>query len=415
MRPVTASPDAEVIDGRYVLDAVIGRGAMAEVRSGEDLRLGRAVAVKLLHESLASQPEARLRFEEEARAAARLTDPNVVAIYDTGEHRGRPYIVMELLPGRTLRDELGDGPLREDRARDVIVHVLHALQFAYAAGVIHRDIKPANILLTQTGEAKVADFGIAKVAESSDLTATGLVLGTPSYLAPECVTGEAATVASDLYATGVVLYEALSGARPFSGATPLAVCHAITSEEPTPLREHAPLVSSDLTAVVTRAMAKDPKARYRSADEMIRAVDGERVPLVASVDEATQPIDPEPTVLSPSLRTEELAVGTATAASAATPPRGVRARVAAFVVVAALVLGIAAIVSARDDGVDASRNPPAVTTNPVGTAPTATVTVAPVTTAATVPPPTAPGKDKGKDKKDKPGPGDGEGPPERDD
>ena len=121
---MTASPDPEVIDGRYVLDAVIGRGAMAEVRSGEDLRLGRAVAVKLLHESLASQRDARLRFEEEARAAARLTDPNVVAIYDTGEHRGRPFIVMELLPGRTLRDELGDGPLSEDRAREVIVHVL---------------------------------------------------------------------------------------------------------------------------------------------------------------------------------------------------------------------------------------------------------------------------------------------------
>jgi serine/threonine protein kinase len=403
---MTASPDPEVIDGRYVLDSVIGRGAMAEVRSGEDLRLGRPVAVKLLYESLASQRDARLRFEEEARAAARLTDPNVVAIHDTGEHRGRPYIVMELLPGRTLRDELGEGPLREDRAREVIVHVLRALRAAHAAGVIHRDIKPANILLTEAGEAKVADFGIAKVAESSDLTATGLLLGTPSYLAPECVTGHAATAASDLYAVGVVLYEALSGARPFAGATPIAVCHAIMSEEPTPLRELCPDVRGDLIAVVTRAMAKDPKSRYRNADDMIRAVEGEPVPLLVSVDESTQPIESEATVLSPALRTEVLV---ATASPEATrvfdrpsprPPRGgMRKSVVALIVVAAAVL--VAALAAGNRGIDTPR-----TTDPVRTRPTVTVTAAP-TTPSTLPTtePTKPGKGGGDEHGKPPKPG----------
>jgi serine/threonine protein kinase len=405
---MTAGPDPEVIDGRYVLDAVIGRGAMAEVRSGEDLRLRRAVAVKLLHESLASQDDARLRFEEEARAAARLSDPNVVAIHDTGEHRGRPYIVMELLPGRTLRDELGDGPLSEDRAREVIIHVLSALHAAHSAGVIHRDIKPANILLTETGEAKVADFGIAKVAESSDLTATGLLLGTPSYLAPECVTGHAATAASDLYAVGVVLYEALSGARPFAGNTPLAVCHAIMSEEPTPLRELCPDVSDDLIAVVTRAMARDPKARFRNSDDMIRAIEGEPVPLLVPVNASTQPIEStqatesEATVVSPMLRTEVLAPPHSPDATQmfdrpGPPGRrgGIRRSVVALIVVAAALILVAALTSGNH-GIDST----GITTTSIRTRPTVTVP----TTATTLPTtqPTKPGK-KGGDEHGKPG------------
>jgi serine/threonine-protein kinase len=406
---VTASADAEVIDGRYVLEAVIGRGAMADVRSGEDLRLGRSVAVKLLHENLAALAEPRRRFEEEARAAARLTDPNVVAIYDTGEHRGRPFIVMEMLPGRTLRDELAEGPLSEARAREVILHVLRAVRAAHAAGVIHRDIKPANILMTAAGEAKVADFGIAKVAESSDLTATGLLVGTPSYLAPECVTGQAATAASDVYAVGVVLYEALSGSRPFTGATPLAVCHAIASEAPTPLRELCPNMSGDLIAVVDRAMAKEPKARYRSADEMIAALEGSRAPLLASDGEATQPIESEPTLLSPvvpvvpvnavnpALQTAVLEPVVAPEPTSALqepgppgPPFGKRARIAALIAAAAAVLGIAALASG-DHGIGTVPTTPVATTSPVTTAPAVTTTAPPPTT-----PPTKPGKKQGR-------------------
>jgi serine/threonine-protein kinase len=407
MAPVTASPEPEVIDGRYVLDAVIGNGAMAEVRRGDDLRLGRPVAVKLLHENVASQTEPRLRFEEEARAAARLTDPNVVAIYDTGEQNGRPYIVMELLPGRTLRDEIAEGPLTEDRAREVIVHVLRALSAAHAAGVTHRDIKPANILLTETGDAKVADFGIAKVAESSDLTATGLLLGTPSYLAPECVAGNAATPASDLYAVGVVLYEALSGRKPFTGPTPVAVCHAIVSEDPTPLRELCPDVSGGLIAVVERAMARDPKARYRNADSMIHAIEGEPVPLLTAVDEPTQLVDAEPTVATPLPPTEDLEP---TSVLAAMPPRAGpsgqppfdrgRARRAAAIAAGVVVLGAAAYAIGHD-GVGTSANTPS--TKPVVTRPT--VTAAPSTAPSTLPATTTTKPEKGKGKGHKPGEG----------
>ena len=211
----------------------------------------------------------------------------MVAIFDTGEHVGRPYIVMELLPGRTLRDEVLDGPFTETRAREVGVHALRALQAAHESGVIHRDIKPANILLTASGEAKVGDFGIAKGVESTDLTATGLVIGTPSYRAPEVVTGGPATVASDLYAVGVVLYEALSGQKPFAGDSPIAVCHAICTETPQPLPDD---VSPELAAVVTRAMAKDPERRFASANEMLRALEGDEIPAVAFFDQPTEPV-----------------------------------------------------------------------------------------------------------------------------
>jgi serine/threonine-protein kinase len=401
---MSARSEIEVIDERYVLDGLIGRGGMAEVRRAEDRRLGRSVAVKLLRETLASQAEARLRFEEEARAAARLTDPNVVAIYDTGEHNGRPFIVMELLPGRTLRDELDDGPLSEHRAREVIVHVLRALRAAHSGGVIHRDIKPANILLTEAGAAKVADFGIAKVAESPDLTATGLLLGTPSYLAPECVTGGAATAASDLYAAGVVFYEALSGRRPFAGTTPLAICHAIVSEDPPPLRELCPRVNVGLIDVVTRAMERDPRSRYRSADEMIRAVEDGAVPVPASVDETTEPIVAEPTLVSAVLPTEAVALPVALAAAEATqvfdrlgvrgPRAGWRAGVVALIVGIVALLGVAVLLAVGDRGGNPSTHPPVVTTGPVRVRPTTPSTVP--TTASTA-------------RKQKPGHGQGKG------
>ena len=288
---MTTSSAAEVIGDRYVLGPVVGRGAMGEIRQAEDLCLARSVAIKLLHPSLAEQPESRLRFEQEVRAAARVSDRNVVAIYDTGEHLGRPYIVMELLSGRTLRDEVLEGPLTEERARQVTTALLFGLQAAHDAGVVHRDIKPANVLLNTAGEAKLADFGIAKGAESNGLTAPGLVLGTPSYLAPECVTGGEATVASDLYAVGVVLYEALGGRRPFVGDSPLATCHAICTEEPPSLRDLRPDLSAQLAGVVTRAIARDPEQRYRSAAEMIRDLEPATGPALALVDEPTVEID----------------------------------------------------------------------------------------------------------------------------
>jgi eukaryotic-like serine/threonine-protein kinase len=393
-------PDADLINGRFALGPVIGQGAMAEVREAEDRVLTRRAAVKLLLPSLAEQREPRLRFEEEARVAARVNDPNVVAIYDTGEHLGRPFIVMELLPGTTLRDEMRKGPLSEARAVDVITHVLRALHAAHTAGVIHRDIKPGNVLLTADGRAKVADFGIAKVATSSDLTANGLILGTPSYLAPECVTGDPATVASDIYAVGVVLYEAIGGRVPFSGDTPLAVCHAISSEEPTPLRELRPDVSAPLAAVVHRAMAKDPARRYPSADDMLHAIESAVPPSALVIDEPTRAVDDmqtDPTLTSPVVA--PLAYGAAFRPTPFAPerPRFGRRRALAFGLAALIMLlaGGALFATLRSHGADATRNTtPEATVKPTVSNPsspssslapttvqvTAAVTLAPVTT-----------------------------------
>jgi eukaryotic-like serine/threonine-protein kinase len=375
---VETLPAGEIVEGRYRLVRVIGRGAMAEVYAGEDLRLGRPVAVKLLHADVAVQPESRVRFEEEARAAARLTDPNVVAIYDTGDFLGRPYIVMELLPGRTLHDEIRDGPLSETRVRELSVHVLRAVHAAHLAGVIHRDIKPANILLTASGEAKVADFGIAKVAESNDLTATGLLLGTPSYLAPERVAGQAATVASDLYAVGVVMYEALSGCRPFTGETTLAVCHAISTQDPRQLRDLCPALTTRLADVVARAMARDPRHRYAIANDMIEALAADTVPVPPSIDEPTERIEPEPTVVSPLIQTQAVPV--------ATEPSARRSRLAVMreecrdwtrvhvklvVAVGAVLIALGLLISSGRLSSNTSTTPPPAKTTTTATVPAA--------------------------------------------
>ncbi|HSH60803.1 MAG TPA: protein kinase, partial [Acidimicrobiales bacterium] len=210
------APAPEVIADRYELGTVLGRGGMGEVRDGLDRRLGRPVAVKLLRRDLAADPELRRRFEGEARAAARLAHPNVVAVHDTGEQEGVPYIVMERLAGRTVADEIAEGPLEPARVQRLGREVLAALDVAHRAGTVHRDIKPANLLLTPESSVKVADFGIAKAAEAlpSDVTASGQVIGTPAYLAPERLEGAPATARSDLYSLAVVLYEALSGTKP---------------------------------------------------------------------------------------------------------------------------------------------------------------------------------------------------------
>jgi serine/threonine-protein kinase len=401
---VEENPDAVVIGGRYELGRVIGQGAMAVVYEGEDRLLTRPVAVKLMLAGLVDQPDSRLRFEDEARVAARLSDRNVVAIYDTGEHEGRPFIVMELLPGRTLRDELGAGAMREARAVAVITQVLLALRSAHAAGVIHRDIKPANILLTDSGDAKVADFGIAKGAAASTLTATGLVLGTPAYLAPECVVGGAATIESDLYAVGVVLYEALAGRAPFVADTPLAVCHAVCNEEPPPLRDLRPDVSAPLAAVVARAMSKDAHDRYHGADEMLRGLDPATEAVPVFVDEPVPGPESEPTIETPVVAA--LAAGAALLPRAGANRRSSRRALVVAAVVALVVLagavGFATLHSRSADTSTDTKPATSITTtgsSALTTAPTTTQSVAntgpvtvPFTTApvATLPPTSAP-------------------------
>lgn len=267
-REVAATSDPDLIADRYELGELVGSGGMGEVYAGRDTKLDRPVAIKFLRPDMASQADLRSRFEAEARAAGRLSHPNVVGIFDTGEHEGRPFIVMELLSGRTLADEAAQGPSEEKRARQVGREILSALRASHVQGVLHRDLKPGNVLLTQDGSVKVGDFGVAKMAEGMDLTQAGMVLGTPSYLAPERIAGEPASESTDIYSVGVMLYELVAGRRPFEADTPLGLIRAIQDEPVPPLDAERPDIDPGFAAVVARAMARDPEERYISAAEM---------------------------------------------------------------------------------------------------------------------------------------------------
>jgi eukaryotic-like serine/threonine-protein kinase len=261
----------EILGGRYELRGILGRGGMAEVRDGWDRRLDRPVAVKLLHPAFSAAPDSRRRFEIEARAAAGLNHPHIVAVHDSGDHAGTPFIVMERLSGRTLADELGQGPLPQARVRAILNDVLSALTAAHAAGILHRDIKPANILLTPTGQVKVADFGIAKSA-ATPATMTGQIVGTMAYLSPNRIAGRPASVADDLYAVGAVGYEALSGHKPFPQEDLVALARAIVDTAPPPLQTLRPDVEPALAATIERAMASDPQWRFPTAEAMRSAL-----------------------------------------------------------------------------------------------------------------------------------------------
>ena len=339
MEPMPRTPAPEVVAGRYELGGLLGRGGMGEVREGVDTRLGRLVAIKFLRADLAAEPELRQRFEAEARAAAGLSHPNVVAVYDTGDHDGVPYIVMERLGGRTLADEIEAGPLEPRRAQTVARQTLAALDAAHRAGIVHRDIKPANLLVASDSSVKVADFGIAKAAEGlgADVTVTGEVLGTPAYLAPERLEGRPATARSDLFSLGVVLYEALSGTKPFSAPTPWGVAQAIISGEHRRLDQAVPGLAPGLVETVERAMAGDPEDRFATAAEMARSLDDATVAVASPTRGVTErmPAPPTagPTVEHPLRRPQAR-------------PRLVTLAVAA----AAVVLVIAVALMARDPG-----------------------------------------------------------------
>ncbi|HMC52207.1 MAG TPA: serine/threonine-protein kinase, partial [Acidimicrobiales bacterium] len=270
----------EVLAGRYRLGPLLGRGGMADVRQGLDLRLGRPVAVKLLRPEMSAQPEVRRRFEEEARSAARLSHPNAVSVYDTGEDSGRPFIVMERLPGETLADRIGRGPVAEAWLLGIAHDVLGALAAAHAAGLVHRDVKPANILIGADGRAKVADFGIAKSVEATgsgagdhgDHTATNVLVGTPAYLAPERLEGAPATTRSDIWALGAVLFESLAGTKPFPGTSAMAMAAAIQAGTPLALRQLRPDVSPRVADAAERALARRPEDRFATAEEMAEAL-----------------------------------------------------------------------------------------------------------------------------------------------
>lgn len=263
-----------VLSERYELRRPLGSGGMARVFAAHDRVLDREVAVKVVHESLVGEPTGRRRLLREARAAAALHHPNTVEVFDTGEQGGRPFIVMELVEGRSLAERLRDeGTLTVADTVAVAEAMLSALGTAHERGLVHRDVKPSNILLPDAGGVKLADFGIATaLAEAGELTATGQVLGTPRYLAPECAAGQPASPASDLYSLGAVLYECLAGRAPFDRETPIATALAHQSDPVPPLAERVPGLPGGLVAAVEGALAKDPAERFATAEEMWRAL-----------------------------------------------------------------------------------------------------------------------------------------------
>ena len=265
----------QTVGDRYRLGERLGHGGMGEVFAAHDVRLDREVALKLLRADLAEQDGMRERVVAEARLAARLSHPHVVGVLDTGEQDGRPFVVMERLSGRTLRDELADGPQPAERVRDVGLQVLRALAAAHALGIVHRDVKPGNVLDAGVGTWKVADFGIAKWVHADEtLTGTGELLGSPSYLAPERIEGQQAGPASDLYAVGVLLYEALCGRKPFEGDDPFALATAIRDGAFALAGSILPDADPEIVAVIERAMRLDPADRYESAEAMAAALLG---------------------------------------------------------------------------------------------------------------------------------------------
>jgi hypothetical protein len=248
---------------------------MAEVYRARDLRLDRVVAIKTLRSDLARDPTFQARFRREAQSAASLNHPSVIAVYDTGEdmldHNPVPYIVMEYVEGRTLRDVLQEeGRLAPERAMQMTDGILRALDYSHRGGIVHRDIKPANVMLTTGGEVKVMDFGIARALADSaaTMTATAQVIGTAQYLSPEQARGERVDARSDIYSTGCVLYELLTGRPPFQGDSPVAIAYQHVREEAPPPSRLDPSIPQWADAIVMKALTKDANYRYQSAAEM---------------------------------------------------------------------------------------------------------------------------------------------------
>jgi beta-lactam-binding protein with PASTA domain/tRNA A-37 threonylcarbamoyl transferase component Bud32 len=269
---MTEVADNTLVDGRYRIVQRIGSGGMADVYRAEDTHLGREVALKVLHRRFAQDQEFVERFRREAKSAAGLQHPNVVGVYDRGEHDGTYYIAMEHLRGRTLKQVVeAEAPLPQQQVVDLGLQILAAAAFAHRHGVIHRDFKPHNVIVDDAGQAKVTDFGIAR-AGASEMTETGSIMGTAQYLSPEQAQGHAVTPASDLYSIGVMLYELLAGKLPFEGDSAVAVALKHLSEPPPPIHTLRPDVSPAIESVVMAALAKDPEQRWQSADDFSAAL-----------------------------------------------------------------------------------------------------------------------------------------------
>lgn len=262
-----------VLNGRYRLLDILGDGGMARVFRAEDLRLRRVVALKTMHSRYLDQPAFVRRFEQEARLAAGLTHPHIVAVYDVGSDGTMPYIVMEYLEGGSLKALIARaGPLPLGRVLPLMDQLGGALDAAHAHGVIHRDIKPENILLTSSGQIKVGDFGIARAVTEPRQTTAGLMLGSVSYASPEQAQGQATSAASDLYSSGVVLYELLTGQPPFAADTPLGIAMGHITQAPAPPSARVSALPSAVDTVVLQALSKDPAGRFPSGAALARAL-----------------------------------------------------------------------------------------------------------------------------------------------
>jgi len=261
----------KLLGGRYKLGEMIGTGGMADVYVAEDTRLARQVAVKVLRSDLARDPSFVARFRKEALAAAGLNHPGIVAVYDSGEEPA-PYIVMELISGHTLRELIHKGeriPLK--RALEIGEGILAALEYSHHGGIVHRDIKPANIMITDHGDVKVMDFGIARALADlgATLTSTWNVVGTAQYLSPEQALGEVADLRSDIYSTGCLLYEVLTGKPPFSGETPVSIAYQHVSGVLVAPSKIVPELPAGIDTLLTVALAKNPDDRYQTAGLML--------------------------------------------------------------------------------------------------------------------------------------------------
>lgn len=354
----------KLLGGRYEVGELIGRGGMAQVHLGYDTRLSRTVAIKALRSDHASDPTFLARFRREAQSAAALNHPSIVAVYDTGEetvtsHTGRevalPYIVMEYVKGRTVAEILKKGdalPINE--AVQVVVGVLSALEYSHREGIIHRDIKPGNIMLTQDGKVKVMDFGIARaIADSAaTMTQTNSVVGTAQYLSPEQARGEVVDNRSDLYSTGCLLYELLTGVPPFRGDSAVAVAYQHVSEAPKPAASIAPDIPDAIDRVVMKSLAKNRTERYQSAGDMRRELlsaargGGVQAPAVSSWQAPTQvaaPTTAMPTQAPSAMSSTQTQAAVTTAPAEAEDKESSKSRTFIIAGIALLVLALGAL------------------------------------------------------------------------
>ena len=285
--------EGRVVADRYAVGELLGRGGMAEVWAGTDRVLDRPIAIKVLGSWLAHDATFVERFRREALAAARVSHPNLVAVYDAGAEDGTPYIVMERVPGETLADTLGrHGPLEPARAARIAAEVARALGVAHAAGIVHRDVKPGNVMVTPGGRAKLMDLGIARSLDGETITKASTVLGTAGYVSPEQVRGERVDARSDLYSLGCVLYEMVTGKPPFDADSPVAVAYRHVHQDPAAPSDVVPGVPASIDAATRRAMAKDPEDRFASAAEFAAALEKATAPVAPLAPTAPLPVAP---------------------------------------------------------------------------------------------------------------------------